>query len=67
MICPCLINLFVVIDLMLLKMPMMIQSDLSRCCGAKILPSRVNLLGDATFHMKLMDLTEAIIICEING
>ena len=47
-------------------LPMMIQSSLLRCCGAKILPSRVNLLGEATLNMKLMDLTEAIIICEIN-
>ena len=47
-------------------LPMMIQSTLLRCCGAKILPSRVNLLGEATLNTKLMDLTEAIIICEIN-
>ncbi|KAL4652022.1 hypothetical protein ACB092_01G202800 [Castanea dentata] len=47
-------------------MPMMIQSTLLRCCGAKILPRRVNLLGEATLNRKVMDLTEAIIICEIS-
>jgi hypothetical protein len=29
--------------------------------------SRGNLLGEAAFHMTLMDLTEALIICEINN
>jgi hypothetical protein len=38
-----------------------------RCCGAKPLLSRGNLLGEAAFHMTLMDLTEAIIICEIKN
>ncbi|KAL0001849.1 hypothetical protein SO802_015630 [Lithocarpus litseifolius] len=47
-------------------MPMMIQSTLLRCCGAKILPSRVNLLGEAALNRKVMDLTEAVLICEIS-
>lgn len=52
--------LFVYWNIVIWKISMMIESNFFRCCGAKTLFNRENLLGEATFYMKLVDLTETL-------